>query len=344
LTPKFDEIKVFNSYSVLLLNSGQGVLEIDFNKYSFAAGKAVFLAPGQYLQNLSGNLDFSIYQFQGDPLQQNQNARYLFKHLVSLGYVELSDQMSQASNGLSTLQWGGEGVELLQSAVADWLKLNPFKASSEEIELLFDLKDYIDQHYQEQPGLNEVAKGLSQHDAVLRRLTKKKLASSVSKMLHKKLIDEAQRQVVFTDRTTKELAYELGFSYPTYFNRFFKHNTNKTPGEFRDCFGVDTTDQFREELDYWLDRHFQHQKFLSFYADQLHLSTKVLSSKIKSSYGVSFNSLLNQRLIAKGKRLLKAGENTTETAYTLGFKEPNHFSTFFKKHTGSSPRAFQTPG
>ena len=70
------------------------------------------------------------------------------------------------------------------------------------------------------------------------------------------------------------------------------------------------------------------------------MSGKTLSSRIKKSFGVGFNDLLNQRLIAGGKSLLNSGENVTETAYSLGFKEPNHFTAFFKKHTGITPSAY----
>lgn len=339
LTSTPDHITTLDDYSLIVLTAGTGVLEVDFRNYTMMAGKAIFLSPGQYFRKISGDLEMSIYPFEGDGVGQVKQSRYLFKHLVSLGYIDVSQTRAE-DQGLKILQISGDDSTLLETAVQGWLKLNPFSASSDELELLFDLKDFVDLHFHEALTLDRVAGELNQQAGYLKKLTRAKLAATVHKLAYNKLATEARRKVAFTDLSTKEMAYELGFSYPSYFNRFFKQSTAATPQEFRETFGASPRDGFIGQFSELLNNHFREERFMGYYADAMYLSVKSLSTKIRSSFGTSFNELMSQRLISSGKQLLESGETVKETAFALGFKEPNHFSTFFKSQVGISPSSY----
>ena len=53
------------------------------------------------------------------------------------------------------------------------------------------------------------------------------------KLIHNRITLEAKRYLHYTDKTSKEIAYELGFENPEHFSRFFKLNTGKSVSEFR---------------------------------------------------------------------------------------------------------------
>jgi AraC family transcriptional activator of pobA len=53
------------------------------------------------------------------------------------------------------------------------------------------------------------------------------------KHIHERLILEARRQLFHTDRSLKEIAFDLGFTEASYFNRFFKRETGVTPATYR---------------------------------------------------------------------------------------------------------------
>jgi AraC family transcriptional activator of pobA len=53
------------------------------------------------------------------------------------------------------------------------------------------------------------------------------------KVIHQRLITEAQRNLIYTGKTAADIALSLGFSDPAYFNRFFKRMTGQTPKNFR---------------------------------------------------------------------------------------------------------------
>ncbi|UEG53770.1 helix-turn-helix transcriptional regulator [Mucilaginibacter daejeonensis] len=51
--------------------------------------------------------------------------------------------------------------------------------------------------------------------------------------IHERLIVEARRLLFHTERSVKEVAFELGFEDASYFNRFFKRLTGDTPVAYR---------------------------------------------------------------------------------------------------------------
>ena len=53
------------------------------------------------------------------------------------------------------------------------------------------------------------------------------------KVIHNRIILEAKRYLHYTDKTAKEIAYELGFENPEHFSRFFKANTGKNISAFK---------------------------------------------------------------------------------------------------------------
>ena len=64
-------------------------------------------------------------------------------------------------------------------------------------------------------------------------MIKKQTGQTASEYIQKKLIERAKETLLGTDKTTSEIAYELGFQYPQHLSRMFKRMTGCTPNEFR---------------------------------------------------------------------------------------------------------------
>ncbi|MEO1023130.1 MAG: AraC family transcriptional regulator [Bacteroidota bacterium] len=78
------------------------------------------------------------------------------------------------------------------------------------------------------------------------------------------------------------------------------------------------------------------------YADQQFLHPNYLNTVIKKKTGKSVNTWISERMIAEARGLLKrTSAPVKEIAYQLGYKEPGHFSRFFKKQTGISPSEYR---
>lgn len=78
------------------------------------------------------------------------------------------------------------------------------------------------------------------------------------------------------------------------------------------------------------------------YADEIHVTSKHLSQTVKNLTGKSAKEVIQDRLLLEAKRLLIHTDlSIKEIGYRIGFEEPLHFSSFFKKKAGSSPSAFR---
>ena len=65
-------------------------------------------------------------------------------------------------------------------------------------------------------------------------LIKKETGKSAQEYIQLKLIDIAKEKIFDTSKTISEVAYELGFKYPSHFTRFFKQQMGSAPSEYRD--------------------------------------------------------------------------------------------------------------
>jgi AraC family transcriptional regulator, transcriptional activator of pobA len=53
-------------------------------------------------------------------------------------------------------------------------------------------------------------------------------------IIHDYIVEEAKKQLQFSNKTVSEISYQLGFEYPNYFSRLFKKKTSQTPSEYRE--------------------------------------------------------------------------------------------------------------
>lgn len=91
-----------------------------------------------------------------------------------------------------------------------------------------------------------------------------------------------------------------------------------------------------------IDEHFKEQKFVAFYAAQLHISANYLNILCKKHLKIPATQLIHQRVALEAKRLLQTTDlSIKEIAFELGFADHAYFSNFFKGQTGVTPSAFR---
>ncbi|GAB3275043.1 response regulator transcription factor [Larkinella harenae] len=78
------------------------------------------------------------------------------------------------------------------------------------------------------------------------------------------------------------------------------------------------------------------------FATQLNIHVNHLNKSLKEITGLRTSQLINQRIYQEARILLKSTDwPVNEIAWSLGFDEPQHFSSFFKKHSRVTPTAFR---
>ena len=103
--------------------------------------------------------------------------------------------------------------------------------------ILKNLKDAIEQHYKTKRTASDYANLLSITPSALAKISKTHFNKTLSGLINERIIIEAKRELYLTDKTVKEIAYELGYEDEFYFSRFFKVNAKVSPQLYRDTVG-----------------------------------------------------------------------------------------------------------
>ena len=64
-------------------------------------------------------------------------------------------------------------------------------------------------------------------------MIRKQTGKTVSEYIQDKMIELAKEQLLSSDKTTSQIAYEIGFQYPKHLSRMFKRIVGMTPNKFR---------------------------------------------------------------------------------------------------------------
>ena len=91
-----------------------------------------------------------------------------------------------------------------------------------------------------------------------------------------------------------------------------------------------------------VEANYKKKHKVSEYADSLFITPKYLNEVFKNLAGYAPKDYILERISTEAKRQLLFSKRTIkEVAFDLGFKEQFHFSAFFKKHIGVSPKEFR---
>jgi AraC family transcriptional activator of pobA len=116
----------------------------------------------------------------------------------------------------------------LESENAQLDIVEPF-AKSQVIQFI----QLLNKHFKEQSALQFYADQMNLTQDQLGQLCKKGIGWSPKAMMQEKLLRESKRLLLFDAMTVKEISYELGFTEPTNFVKFFQQHTGISPKNFR---------------------------------------------------------------------------------------------------------------
>lgn len=91
----------------------------------------------------------------------------------------------------------------------------------------------LESSYKSERTAEYYAQKLGVGDKRLNQILREKVGKTGVQLIHDRLILEAKRQIIHSESTLKEIAFDLGFQDRSYFSRFFKVHTGLTPQEFQ---------------------------------------------------------------------------------------------------------------
>ncbi len=95
------------------------------------------------------------------------------------------------------------------------------------------LRGLVEEHFRKERQLAFYAEKLAMTVDRLNDHVKRATGVTAGHLIRQRVLTEAKRQLVFTIQPIHEIAYDLAFSDPSHFTRFFRKQTGTTPQDFR---------------------------------------------------------------------------------------------------------------
>ena len=242
-----------NYYEIFFFGKGGGEHFIDFKFYPIQDHSIHFVSPGQvHLVKRALDSFGSIVLFSRDffhPHTGTGKTLFNFPFLNNSQHPVLSTSENEYSEFERILQQLSDESERDHEVYAEILRsyLNIILLKCHQLfdtaypdhklkqgPLFNNFREMVEKEYRVQKKPAYYASKLSISEKKLNEICKEHRGENVGEYIKQRVLLEAQRLLINTDHSIKEIAYFLGFDDPSYFNRFFKSNTKLTAGDFRD--------------------------------------------------------------------------------------------------------------
>lgn len=105
--------------------------------------------------------------------------------------------------------------------------------SQSDIDLVRTFNVLVEEHFKTKKSVGEYAELMHKSPKTVTNVFSKYSEDSPLQVIHNRVIMEAKRMLFYTDKTAKEVGYELGYSDPAQFSKLFKNHTGLTTTEFK---------------------------------------------------------------------------------------------------------------
>tara|TARA_R110002020_G_scaffold47905_5_gene136868 strand:- start:5621 stop:6520 length:900 start_codon:yes stop_codon:yes gene_type:complete len=255
-----EEVFFTLDFYAIICKSFEGILKYGRSIYDFQEGSLLFTAPGQIISSspdLKVTKGWALY-FQPDLLYGTDLAKKI-QDYTFFGYeVNEALHISEAEkNILNTCvqnihrEYNQNTDHHTQELIVDSIQLmlnyskrfyerqfiTRKKVNSgivERFEAL--LREYIRENNLIETGVPSVtyfADKLNLSPTYLTDILKHQTGKNSQEHIHLALVNKAKDMLLGTTMTVSEIAYDLGFEYPSHFSKLFKTKTGKSPREYR---------------------------------------------------------------------------------------------------------------
>ena len=253
----FNKLQRLPYFSIILISEGEGKLNADFADYEISKGTIAFFSPFQPFMIEASMLGgviinfhpdfFCIFRHQNEVASEgilfNNPAHPPFFHIAEserssihniIGHITAEMRLTSLAQQdlliayLKILLIRAIRIKLLKSTTSQSLDQGKSDAT-----LLRQLKKMIELYFRTKHNGGEYADLLNVPLKRLGRIVKKHFQRTLTDIIADRIVMEAKREMNFTSRTVKEIAFELGFDDKYHFSRYFKNKTGVSPQSYR---------------------------------------------------------------------------------------------------------------
>ncbi|WP_299095932.1 helix-turn-helix domain-containing protein [uncultured Winogradskyella sp.] len=252
LTP-LKKAQQVNLYTFIWANSQPVELVIDSVPITLPPNHILALTPIQYIQYISGR-DVILYQFNREfycikdhdhevscagmlffgninipiiSLDEKEQQKYKTLHEVFIDELETKDNIQAEMLRMLMGRFIIKSTRLLKAkeGIIETQK-------SSKVDLLRAFNVLVEQHFKNEHSVSFYAEKLFKSPKTLSN-NFAKLNRSPLQIIHQRIVLEAKRLLTYTDKSAKEIAYDIGFDDASHLSRLFKKYTSQSPSEFK---------------------------------------------------------------------------------------------------------------
>lgn len=252
LTP-LKKAQQVNLYTFIWANSQPVELVIDSVPITLPPNHILALTPIQYIQYISGR-GVILYQFNREfycikdhdhevscagmlffgninipiiSLDEKEQQKYKTLHEVFIDELETKDNIQAEMLRMLMGRFIIKSTRLLKAkeGIIETQK-------SSKVDLLRAFNVLVEQHFKNEHSVSFYAEKLFKSPKTLSN-NFAKLNRSPLQIIHQRIVLEAKRLLTYTDKSAKEIAYDIGFDDASHLSRLFKKYTSQSPSEFK---------------------------------------------------------------------------------------------------------------
>jgi len=265
-------------FELIWLTEGAGRLTCDLKTWTFEPGTLFFAAPGRtHCWQSTATARGYVFGFKNEYLQPGVSdpgsiAWHLELNLSEKPLLTLAPEHREEMTQLfSTLAREADRQGSAQDCVVrnygliiltkvrQWLELAATGAGRQvtaQHSLVGRFRQCVAENVPKIVKVGDYAKLLRTSRSQLNRKVNEQIGTTASRVIHDRLLLEAQRLLLHSESTVSEIAYSLHFVDPSYFGRFFRRRQGVTPAEYRrrarnhvaELQAIDVADAFTAEI------------------------------------------------------------------------------------------------
>lgn len=240
-------------YDILLVTRGRGDFWLDTHRFDVRRGRVFFTSPGQVRRWRVSDLDglclffpaLFLEEYFRDPLFLHRLP--YFHAQGDAAVLRLSPKRAARLRRLllamrrELRRLRPDSAQLLRARLSEALVTlareysATHRVSAERVpkELVLRYRELVERDAHRRHRVADYARELAVSPGHLNALCKQQLGRSAKDVIQDRLEVEARRALLYSSESAARVGYALGFADPSYFTRFFRRVTGRSPTRFR---------------------------------------------------------------------------------------------------------------